>query len=430
MNIYKAFATQTGRVIKFLTIARQYEVSTRLQVPRLKHAPLSLAKSLEDYLNDPDFEINRRQFLAQQEARRTGKKPSTNAVSSTSTQKKTTSASPDQGPAVPAKPSASVGRGPAPDLIDFFASIESNQESMFGNPAPTQTTQPGEYQPGMQLPPMMTGQGQVYTQLGMPGQVFPHDPMIAHVQNQSMGQQDPLLAAQFLPMNTGVYGDQPMQQPQQMFGPNPGQTLTQGGMANLQPQSTGMMQSQQLQQQTTNPFRQSMMPTGGQQSTDPSSRQSTNPFAKSPMTSMPGLPEGSMAAFAPQTISPSFVAQPHLQFPQPPGISPPAMQYPTQQQQPQQQQPQQQYAPALQSMPTGTNPFARSQMGAGPSQPMISPPVSGGLVPQPTGSTNPFRQSMLPSNQATMGGMQTEQMSTIPVFPRPGQIAPQQQQQY
>jgi len=52
-------------------------------------------------------------------------------------------------------------------------------------------------------------------------------------------------------------------------------------------------------------------------------------------------------------------------------------------------------------------------------------------MPNPTGSTNPFRQSAFvnqqtgqgwQASQGTMGGL--EQLETIPVFPRPGQ--PQQ----
>ena len=60
-------------VVQYLSVARQYEMSTRLEVPKLKHAPTTLTSSLEEYFNDPDFEVNRRQYLAQKQARKDGK---------------------------------------------------------------------------------------------------------------------------------------------------------------------------------------------------------------------------------------------------------------------------------------------------------------------------------------------------------------------
>jgi hypothetical protein len=58
-----------------------------------------------------------------------------------------------------------------------------------------------------------------------------------------------------------------------------------------------------------------------------------------------------------------------------------------------------------------------------------------GLAPQPTGTTNPFRQGAFVNhntgmgwqhNQATIGGG-LDQISTVPVFPRPAQQTPWQQ---
>jgi len=148
-------------------------------------------------------------------------------------------------------------------------------------------------------------------------------------------------------------------------------------------------------QPTTNPFRQSMMasPIAMQgPSFTPSppitalTRQSTNPFAKS--TAPP------VQAFSP----------------------PPNQQY--------QQQPQQTPSP-LKSMATGTNPFAKNlAMNSSP-----RPQTSAGLMPQPTGSTNPFRQSQFVNtatgtgwqhNQQPMGGG-LDSLETVPVFPRPAQ---------
>src|ERR1700733_4525886 len=79
MEIYKNFTRQTDFVVAYLSTARQYEHQTRVEVPKLKHAPVNLGKQLEDYLMDPDFEINRRQYLAEQESKKG--KSGTNGVS-------------------------------------------------------------------------------------------------------------------------------------------------------------------------------------------------------------------------------------------------------------------------------------------------------------------------------------------------------------
>src|SRR5262245_8547480 len=63
INIYRNFTKQTDQVVQYLAVARHYEHVTRFQIPKIKHAPTSLASSLEEYLHDKDFEINRRQYL-------------------------------------------------------------------------------------------------------------------------------------------------------------------------------------------------------------------------------------------------------------------------------------------------------------------------------------------------------------------------------
>lgn len=129
-----------------------------------------------------------------------------------------------------------------------------------------------------------------------------------------------------------------------------------------------------LQPQSTNPFRKSMMqqPTGNIDS-----------FASAPNT-MPSIPQNGNP-FARQT--PTIPPMPNLQ----------------------------------QQQMTGGNPFAHANHTG----------ANGQLAPiqvQPTGSTNPFRQSMFVNQQTgsgwqntqtgTMGGL--EQLPTVPIFPRPG----------
>ncbi|ODV57942.1 ANTH-domain-containing protein [Ascoidea rubescens DSM 1968] len=67
LKIYKIFVNQTNDVVSYLRIAKHLENLTKLHVPTIRHAPTALANSLEDYLNDKDFEINRRQYLLEKE---------------------------------------------------------------------------------------------------------------------------------------------------------------------------------------------------------------------------------------------------------------------------------------------------------------------------------------------------------------------------
>lgn len=139
LAIYKTFSRQTEAVVSYLQVARQYEHATRLEIPKLKHAPTSLTASLEEYLNDPDFDINRQQYLAQKGGNpfpakgESSRKPTLNNGSSSAAAV----------PATKVEPKA-----PAPDLIDFFASIE--QQSSAAQPQPLQN--------GQQIPQYQTQQ--------------------------------------------------------------------------------------------------------------------------------------------------------------------------------------------------------------------------------------------------------------------------------
>ncbi|KAK3702434.1 hypothetical protein LTR37_014900 [Vermiconidia calcicola] len=398
VKIYKKFCTQTDLVVQYLGVARQYEHATRLEIPKIKHAPTSLAKSLQEYLDDKDFEINRRQYLAEQEGKRTGKP--VQKQEQPKSQPATSSAATSSKAAEPAAPSQPA-KGPAPDLIDFFESIEQNQQPMAQSVPQFQQQQTGyqaqQQQPfGFQQAPQQTG-FQQDQQSGMNGfQPNGTNPFHQMQQQQQQPQQQPQqppqpIQTQFTGAGFGGYGPQPQQQfdagnafPQEL------QTYS----SPVQMQSPAEMQ----QPQQTNPFRQSSMPTGAataafnQTGNQPLQRaQSTNPFARNAGT--PPVPQN---AFAQQAFSP--------------------------------QQTQQQPQP-IQAQPTGTNPFARNIT---PSQQPA--PLPNALQVQPTGSTNPFRQSAFVNQQTGSGWQNTQQptmggfegLDTIPVFPRPGQATGQQ----
>ncbi|KAK6615692.1 ANTH domain-containing protein [Botrytis cinerea] len=128
MEIYRNFTRQTDFVVAYLGVARQYEHQTRVEVPKLKHAPVNLGKQLEDYLMDPDFEVNRRQYLAEQESSKGGKsgnngssKPFAVPSKSESESRAATGRSfPDAGQASSSSATTQPPKAPAADLIDFF----------------------------------------------------------------------------------------------------------------------------------------------------------------------------------------------------------------------------------------------------------------------------------------------------------------------
>lgn len=393
LQIYKTFGRQTEQVVQYLSLARQYETSTRLEVPKLKHAPTTLTNSLEDYLNDPDFEINRRQYLAQQEAKRTGK-PVSSAPKSTPFDRPSDTTT--QGHSFQ-QPAQQIPKGPAPDLIDFFESIEQNQQQMASPSNPQQ-----QFHTGML-------QGQAYQQAQIPQQTGYNPFLQQQQQQQPQFQSQPLpqpgpLQTDFTGAGFGGYGPQPPQQTHAFQFQSNLSPIPQNGVADFQQQQQQQQQQMALQPQhtSTNPFRQSMMPTGNAQvspmSANPA-RQSINPFAKHNTGAVthngPGFGGNNFEqTFSPSPISPDQTFNSTSSY----GSQP----------------------PALQPQRTGTNPFAKNR-----------PATAGGPVTaNVTGSTNPFRQSAFVnqetgqgwqhSSQGTFSGFDVNNVNTMPVFPRPG----------
>ena len=238
LNIYKTFSKQTDNVVAFLGVARQYESATRIVIPKLKHAPTGLTASLEEYLNDPDFEINRRQYLAQQEAKKNGKarpfdKPK-----------------PSELPAVPSEPKAQAQTKQEPkklekDLIDFFASIEDvgqNQQTMAQHPPQTYPNtqfpqqqfqqQTGLFQPQTAFPQQQVASPQQYgNPFGQPnGDIF----------GQQQLQQPQQIQTNFTGVGFGGYTPQPQQQ---SYGFQPTlSSIPQNGTAAFPHQQTGEQQ--------------------------------------------------------------------------------------------------------------------------------------------------------------------------------------------
>lgn len=439
LEIYKTFTKQTADVVEFLQQARAVETATRLQIPNLKHAPTSLTSSLEEYLHDPEFDSNRRNYLASQEAKRTGKPipPAAKPSSPPPGQQSKTSAAqrfPSPTPAA-SVPEPAQSRAVAPDLIDFFESIESEQTSMFGNQQETPqhsqipqvqnhyTQQSDAAFMGVQQSFAVPQQFSAQTGLAYSMAYQPQNPYSqAQPASVSIIQTNPLPQLQQVQPNftgTGFGGYTPSDQtavsappmptlPQQ-FVHSPQQPLAYQPSQNLSPTltlSTG--------QTDTNPFRQSMMMTGSVTSnqslssyaTSPPVQKSTNPFARAASQSSPNNLMATAPALPISAQSTSYNSQPALQA------------LPLSQQ------------PTIRSMSTGTNPFARNLASATPTGTSVGSVALS--VPATTGGTNPFRQSIMAQQQqqqqqaqmngnfsgqtGSMGGW--ENLETIPIFPR------------
>ncbi|KAI9654446.1 MAG: hypothetical protein M1831_005412 [Alyxoria varia] len=433
LRIYKAFAKQTEKVVGYLSVARYYEHSTRVEIPKIKHAPTGLAASLEEYLNDKDFDVNRRQYLAQQEAKRTGKPIS--SIQKEAGPSKPATSKPDfpEPSGAETNAGAPAQKGPAPDLIDLFGSIEQNQQPMAQNPAQLQSGAYSAQFVGNNQPTGFSGAQNGFAAQQPPQSTNPfaqfQSPPQAQIPPQTQSQQpqfQPQLQSQPTGAGFGGYTPQTQQEQQQtQFQP---QSQQQGQMQSFpqqfpptnsgpnldfsQAQSSPFTHQQALQRQQTNPFRQSTMPQAtGQPVNSPfnsppppqlPNQTGTNPF----MSQSTGIQSNAQQFSSPTSNSPFQNAPPPFQSQQ------------------------NQHPQGLTPQRTGTNPFAR----ASPSNfSQTSQPSS--VTTNATGSTNPFRQSTFVNQQTgqgwqsgqngTMGGL--EAAPTVPVFPRPGQ--PQQPQQ-
>ena len=311
------------------------------------------------------------------------------------------------------------------NMIDFFASIESEQTSMFPGPqqqqqftssmplysdttfvqsfqqpqpqsvsqqfAPTSSTNP--FPATTTTQPFFTGQSSFSPSFSPQSQfTSPQQPIRPEWTGAGFGGYTPSSAGSpvtILPtIPSGPATQQPYQQSMQQSAP-PVQPSMQSGGLQVDRNSTG-----------TNPFRASMLPT--QQSTGQSS-QGTNPFSTgqrtqtispslsqapsfSSQTSYSSIPQPLQQQQQQQPFQPSFSTSSQSAF-QPPQSPVFQSTQPVFQPQPQQSStfPSQSQPTFQVPSTTGTNPFSRPKPSLQPTR----------LTPQVTGS-NPFRQSTLP----------------------------------
>lgn len=117
--------------MKFLGVARHFQSATRLEIPKLKHASTDLTRLLEDDLNDPDFNLRRREYLARKGAKNGG---ADTALKSSITGGPQNTSNMSSAPSRPqTEPNPQKKTNPA-DLIDFFElsnpirSLQHNQQ--------------------------------------------------------------------------------------------------------------------------------------------------------------------------------------------------------------------------------------------------------------------------------------------------------------
>lgn len=429
MDIYRNFARQTDFVVQYLSVARQYEHHTRVEVPKLKHAPVNLGRQLEDYLKDPDFEIHRRQYLAELEAKKKGGSSSVSKFPKAESSTKTTAAATTSTKEESSRPAIPIKSADA-NLIDFFDSIEQNQTQMNVQAQPQLQQPQGQMQmsanpwaqAGFQPQPTQPFQTNDFAAQAAFQQAFQQQ----QPQQQTMDpfgqvQQAPQQPMQQAFTGAGYGGFSPQQQPFQATSLSP--VPQDQSMASFQTAAPTGFGGLQPPQQVTNPFRQSMM-MNQQQTGSPFSPANNSPFQQQ-QQQQPQQQQQQQQMQRPvtaQSTNPFARASPQAAqpFASPPANSP------------------FQSAPPQQPQPTGTNPFARgfgASQSAQQQQPQRPVTAGGPLLPTPTGSTNPFRQGAFVNhatgmgwqhNQAPIGGG-LDQLETIPVFPRPAQQTPWQQ---
>ncbi|CDR99280.1 hypothetical protein [Sporisorium scitamineum] len=136
LELYRRFCRQTENVVAFLNSAKKASHSLNLAIPSLKHAPVSLAGALEEYLKDPNFEQNRKEYKENKRiadgtpAASTARPTSTTSagVPKSESKKSITIQEPDK-PERKVKPPTSNQ-----DLQDFFASIDNDGgQNIFSN---------------------------------------------------------------------------------------------------------------------------------------------------------------------------------------------------------------------------------------------------------------------------------------------------------
>ncbi|KAF9960388.1 hypothetical protein BGZ65_012385, partial [Modicella reniformis] len=236
LKIYKIFAEQTTKSVEYFSVAKRMENVIHINIPQLKHAPLSLVRTLEEYLNSPDFQDGQKHASSAKDI-----SPSKSTAKS-STVKSPPSNDDDAWALKKNVGESKAASGNNRELIDFFSSIENEETTIQQNPNTFQAqmlTGGDDFQAfQLQL------QQQQFLQMQMQQMQQLQQNMM--LQNQFTGMagsqsfQPDMLAAQPTGVNTNPFAMGQQQQSNlyqngnsmDMFGGN-------GSMNHIAPQSTG-----------------------------------------------------------------------------------------------------------------------------------------------------------------------------------------------
>ncbi|PBK99611.1 ANTH-domain-containing protein [Armillaria gallica] len=246
LSLYRHFCQQTEKVVEYLGVAKKLLNLLNVPVPNLKHAPVSLAGALQEYLDDPNFEQNRIEYKTNKESAERGSKGGP-------TPKKSETASTSTSPAKTSPPASTSNRSTTNStqsgstnglVIDFFSAIEEEPQSLN---AQANGPNANQYQQQATVNP--------FVQRQMTGHPFMQAPQQMQLQPTgfSMGGPAPNpfgLAAPTPRLQLQPTGHRPFSSflPQQPTGQPQLSPQFQQPQGFLQPQPTG-----------ANPFRQSML---------------------------------------------------------------------------------------------------------------------------------------------------------------------------
>lgn len=289
LDVYRGFTRLTNKVISFLRVAKNLEYQTKFHVPNIKHAPTSLVSSLEMYLNDPDFETNRRQYLAEKSAKPRRDREDRSELAQQPTANQRELSAKVQGDES-SQPPAMQQRQPSFKLSNQMQQPQTIQFAQPAQPVQSQQPQPVQAAPArssfdlLDFGQATSAPAAAPAAAPVPAQPSPYNPFYAQVQQEVLAQTQ---AAQIqleqsqaqMQMQQMQYQQQQLQQSQQLqaqltggwdLGQAPSQQQQQPFANQQVAQHTQPMQSQSsiLPVQTTgyNPFKRVSM--------------STNPFAQ------------------------------------------------------------------------------------------------------------------------------------------------------
>lgn len=284
LKVYVKFVDQTKYVIDYLRVAKHLEYATELHVPTIKHAPTALTSSLEEYLNDPNFEENRRRYMLEKGLK--GKAPETNRDTPAQAQPQAQPQAQHQAQ----QPQALQGQ-PQPQQNQHINGQDGLQRSgtllvqqstynpwggSVASPQPFQFVQQAQAQPTQptQINPAFTGAG--FGGYGAQPQATGTNPFLQNQTGFNGFQQQP--TQQFQQQPTQQF----QQQPTQQFQQQPTQQFQQAGAQQPGFQQQGFQQTGQFQQQPTQQFQQTNQFQGSQSHL--SAQHTNNPFSSLPTT--------------------------------------------------------------------------------------------------------------------------------------------------